>query len=153
MEMYRMLFFFSVCVMLAVCGCNSYNVSALPYDSRLTSVVLVENPRVIVHDFTDVLQDEFNARNIKVVRKPENYVQTRDEYVIRYDARQSWDFSNYLSYAMIRVEKDGMTMATGMYRHIGRSCSLDIFTKWRGTQWKMSDLYGELLKNYQKGRE
>lgn len=151
--MSRMTLFFLVCCMFAVCGCNSYKVSALPYDSHLTSVVLVENPRVIVHDFVDVLQDEFNARNIKVVRKPESYVQKKDEYVIRYDARQSWDFINYLSYATVRVEKDNMTMAKGTYRHIGRSCSLDIFTKWRGTQWKMSDLYGELLKNYQVGRE
>lgn len=152
--MSRMTFFLLVvCGMLVACGCNSYNVSALPYDSRLTSVVLIENPRVIVNDFADVLQDEFNARNIKVVRKPENYVQTKNEYVIRYDARQSWDFSNYLSYAMVRVEKDHVTMAKGTYEHIGRPCSLDIFTKWRGTQWKMSDLYGELLKNYQVGRE
>ena len=56
-----------ICGSLLVCGCSSYNVKSLPYDSSLTSVVLVENPKVIVRDFVDVLQDEFNARNIKVI--------------------------------------------------------------------------------------
>ena len=148
--MVRALCLLVICGVLFVSGCNSYNVRPLPYDSRLNNVVLVENPKVIVHDFVDVLQDEFNARNIKVIRKPENYVAKPDEYVVRYNALQSWDLSNYLSYAMILIEKDDMIKAKGTYDHVGRSCSLDCFTKWRGTQWKMSNLYGELLKNYQK---
>lgn len=134
-----------ICGSLLVCGCSSYNVKSLPYDSSLTSVVLVENPKVIVRDFVDVLQDEFNARNIKVIRKPGNYVAKPDEYVVRYNALQSWDLSLYLSYATVSVEKDNMMKARGVYD----SCSFD-FTKWRGTQSKMSDLYSELLKNYQK---
>lgn len=134
-----------ICGALLVCGCSSYDVKALPYDSSLTSVVLVENPKVIVRDFFDALQDEFNARNIKVVRKPGNYVAKSDEYVVRYNALQSWDLSLYLSYATVRVEKDNMVKAKGVYD----SCSFDL-TKWRGTQSKMSDLCNELLKNYQK---
>lgn len=133
---------------LLIVGCNSYRVDALPYDANLKDIVVIENRKVIVKDFTDVMVDEFNARNIKVRFVGENYVQKPDEYVVRYDARQSWDFSLYLSDATIRVTKDNMTKAKGKYHHIGGSCSWDIFTKWRGTEWKMKDVYDELLKNY-----
>ena len=136
------------CCFCLVSGCNSYRVNALPYDANLKDVVVIENRRVIVKDFKDVMIDEFNARNIKVRLEAENYVAKPDEYVVRYDARQSWDFSLYLSDATVRVIKDNMTKAKGKYHHIGGSCSLDIFTKWRGTEWKMKDVYDEMLKNY-----
>lgn len=131
-------------------GCNSYKVRSLPYDKELKDVVVIKNQKVIVSDFLDVMIDEFNARSIKVRLAPLNYNPTPHEYVIQYDARQSWDLSPYLSDATIRVMKDNMTKANGKYHHIGGSCSFDIFTKWRGTEWKMKDIYDELLKNYPK---
>ena len=139
----------SVVLCLALlCGCNSYNVKSLPYDSELKEVVVVENPKVIVNGFVDVMTDEFNARKIKVRNVPQNYASTPNDYVIQYDAHQSWDFTTYLSDATVRISKDGMTVAKGTYHHVGGSASFDVFTKWRGVEWKMKDLYGELLKNY-----
>ena len=138
------------CGLLLVCGCNSYKVQVLPYDAELKSVTVIANPKVAVHDFVDVMVDEFNARNIKVLSAPSDYVAKPEEYVIRYDARRSWDVSDYLSDATVRISKDNMTLGKGRYHHVGRSFSLDVFTKWRGTEWKMKDLYDELLKNYQK---
>lgn len=139
--------FFLIVAMLS--GCNTYNVKSLPYDPALKDVVVVHNPKVIVKDFVDVMTDELNARKIKVRNVPQDYVGMPNEYVVHYDARQSWDFSLYLSDASIRIIKDGMTVGKGRYHHTGGSASLDIFTKWRGTEWKMKDLYEDLLKNYQ----
>ena len=136
--------------MWLVSGCNTYSVQPLPYDDGLNDVVVVQNSKVIVEDFLDVMTDEFNARNIKVRLAQPSYVAKPNEYVVRYDARQSWDFSPYLSDATIRVSQDNMIKAKGKYHHIGGSCSFDCFTKWRGTEWKMKDLYEELLKNYPK---
>ena len=104
--------------------------------------------RVIVDDFTDVMVDEFAKRKIKLHNVTSELSDKSKGYVITYDARQSWDCSLYLSDATIRIIKDGMPVAKGKYHHIGQSFSLDIFTKWRGTEWKMKDLYDELLKNY-----
>ena len=129
-------------------GCNSYNVKSLPYDPNLKDIVVVDNPKVIVADFVDVMTDEFNAREIKVRCVPQSYAAKPKEYVVFYDARRSWDFSPYLSDATIRISKDGMTIAKGKYHHTGGSASLDVFTKWRGTEWKMKELYDELLKYY-----
>ena len=138
-----------VCFGLVVlCGCNSYNVKSLPYDAELKDVVVVDNPKVIVNDFVDVMTDEFNSRKIRIRRVPQSYTVKPNEYVLRYDARQSWDFSPYLSDATIRISKDEMTVAKGKYHHAGGSASFDFFTKWRGTEWKMKELYDELLKNY-----
>ena len=137
------------CLSLVVLyGCNSYNVKSLPYDAELKDVVVVDNPKVIVNDFVDVMTDEFSSRKIKIRRVPQNYVVKPNEYVLRYDARQSWDFSSYLSDATICISKDEMTVAKGKYHHAGGSVSFDFFTKWRGTEWKMKELYDELLKNY-----
>ena len=138
------------CMTAMLYGCNSYNVEPLPYDRGLVEVTVIENPKVKVTDFVDVMVDEFGARNIKVRCVPESYVQQPDEYVIKYDARQSWDFSSYLSDATIRISKDNFPVAKGKYHHVGQSCSFDLFTKWRGTEWKMKDLYDELLQNYPK---
>ena len=103
-----------------------------------------------MRDFVDVMVDEFNARNIKVLSAPPDYAAKLEEYVIRYDARRSWDVSDYLSDAIVRISKDNMTLGKGRYHYVGRSFSLDVFTKWRGTEWKMKDLYDELLRNYPK---
>ena len=134
--------------MILLYGCNSYNVKSLPYDPNLKDIVVVDNPKVIVADFVDVMTDEFNAREIKVRCVPQSYAAKPKEYVVCYDARRSWDFSPYLSDATIRIRKDGMTIAKGKYHHTGGSASLDVFTKWRGTEWKMKELYDELLKYY-----
>ena len=117
-------------------GCNSYNVKSLPYDPNLKNIVVVDNPKVIVADFVDVMTDEFNAREIKVRCVPQSYAAKPKEYVVFYDARRSWYFSPYLSDATIHIRKDGMTIAKGKYHHTGGSASLDVFTKWRGTEWK-----------------
>jgi len=130
------------------CGCNSYKVSPLPYDAELKNISVINNPRVVVDDFTDVMVDEFAKRKIKLHNVTSELSDKSEGYVITYDARQSWDCSLYLSDATIRIIKDGMPVAKGKYHHIGQSFSLDIFTKWRGTEWKMKDLYDELLKNY-----
>ena len=136
-------------ILVLLCGCNTYSVKSLPYDPELKDVVVVNNPKVIVKDFVDVMTDEFNARKIKVRNAPPDYVGKANEYVVHYDARQSWDLSLYLSDASVRIIKDGMTVGRGKYHHMGGSASLDLFTKWRGTEWKMKDLYEDLFRNYQ----
>ena len=133
---------------LLLCGCNSYKVTSLPYDAELKDITVVNNPRVIVDDFVDVMTDAFAVRNIRLHHVVAELHEKSDGYVIRYDARQSWDFTPYLSDATIRISKNGMPVASGKYHHTGQSFSLDIFTKWRGTEWKMKDVYDELLKNY-----
>ena len=48
--------------LILLCGCNSYNVKSLPYDPNLKDIVVVDNPKVIVDDFVDVMTDENSLR-------------------------------------------------------------------------------------------
>lgn len=131
-----------------VCGCNSYHVRSIPYDADFKTAVVINNPKVRVSDFEMVLEDAFAEHGIHVEFVSEGYMPADDEYVVRYNALQSWDFVLYMTDATVRVQKGRQNLGSGHYHHNGTNMSLDIFTKWRGTEWKMCDLYDELLKEY-----
>ena len=134
-------------------GCNTYDVRALNYDPEMKQVTVIQNPKVLVADFVNVLEDAFADRGIKVKYGPSNYSAAPGEYTVDYSARQSWDFTTYLSDANVNVRKDNALLGRGHYHHIGGSCSYSLF-KWQGTKKKMTPLYDELFKNYDsKARE
>lgn len=141
-------FLMAIVGMTFVVGCNSYRVKAIPHDDNFKTAVVVNNPKVRVSDFEAVLEDAFAEHGIGVRVVSEGYVPSNDEYVVRYNALQSWDFVLYMTDATIRVQKGSRQIGRGHYHHNGTNMSLDIFTKWRGTAWKMHRLYDELLKEY-----
>lgn len=134
---------------LLVIGCQSYDVRPLKYDPEMKSVTVVKNPKVIVPDSLNVMEDEFGARGIPVMIAHANHVAKEGEYVVTYDARQSWDFTSYLSDANVHVVKDNLLLGRGHYHHNGRSMSLSLW-KWQGTRTKMVPLYGKLLQEWKK---
>lgn len=142
------------CGMLLVCGCNSYKVTALPYDANLKGVVVVDNPKVRDGHFLPVLESAFAERGFRV-RHGAAADAAGDEAVVTYSALRSWDIVPYLADADVVISKNGVQKASGHYHHTGGSLSLDVFTKWRGDEYKMADLYDQMLKNYtsnQKGK-
>lgn len=140
---------FAAACMMVLAGCNSYKVRPLKYDPNLTEITVIENPRVIVSDFVDNIEDEFGARGIAVKVAGAGYVARSGEYTLSYEARQSWDFTNYLSDAKVNIRKNNVTVAHGRYHHNGGSASLSFF-KWQGTATKMEPLYEELLEEWDK---
>lgn len=134
-------------------GCNSYRVTALPYDANLKGVVVVDNPKVRDGHFVPVLERAFAERGFRV-RHGAATDAAGDEAVITYSALRSWDIVPYLADADVVISKNGVQKASGHYHHTGGSLSLDVFTKWRGDEYKMADLYDKMLENYtsnQKG--
>lgn len=132
---------------LSAVGCQSYDVRPLKYDPEMKSVTVVLNPKVIVPDFLNVMEDEFGVRGIPVMIANASHVAKEGEYVVTYDARQSWDFTTYLSDANVRVVKNNLLLGRGHYHHRGGSMSLSLW-KWQGTQAKMAPLYGKLLQEW-----
>ena len=122
---------------LTAVGCTSYDVRPLKYSPEMKSVTVVRNPKVRVSDFLNVMEDEFGARGIPVVMAPADHVAQDGEYVVTYDARQSWDFTTYLADANVRIRKDNLLLGQGHYHHRGGSLSLSPW-KWQGTKKKMS---------------
>lgn len=140
--------FVAMAILALLAGCNSYRVKAIPHDDNFKTAVVINNPKVRVSDFEAVLEDAFAEHGIGVRVVSEEYIPTNDEYVVRYNALQSWDVVLYMTDATIRVQKGSRQIGRGRYHHNGTNMSLDIFTKWRGTSWKMRELYDELLKEY-----
>ena len=126
-------------------GCNSYNVRPVKYDPEMTRVTVIQNPKVIVADFLNVMEEEFSTRGIPVKVENAGYVGKEGEYTVTYDARQSWDFTTYLADANVRIRKNNLLMGQGHYHHRGGSLSLSLW-KWQGTRKKMAPLYKELLQ-------
>ena len=137
---------FAVSALLFAAGCNTYDVRAIPYDRNMKEVAIIENPKVLVTDFVNVMEDEFVSRGISVRHVGPRHVLRPDEYSVTYDARQSWDIVTYLTDANVRVHKGGVSVGRGHYHHIGTSLSLAVWSKWRGTRVKMTPLYEELLQ-------
>ena len=135
-------------VLCGLVGCNTYDVRALKYDPDMKEVVVVNNPKVRVSDFEDVLADAFGQRGVAVRREASGYKAAAGEYVVGYTALQSWDFTTYLSDAKVWVNKDNHQQGRGHYHHVGENMSLS-FWKWQSTETKMTPLYDALLENYQ----
>ena len=139
-------------LMLFLAGCTSIEVEPLRYDPALKEIHLIENPKVVVHDFVPVLEQNFSQHGI-VIKRFSKFTQLgKDEYGIRYTAKQSWTLLSYLSEAAVEVYKGNELVAEGKYHLLGRSACLSPL-KWQGTETKMKPLYDELLKNYPAGKK
>ena len=128
-------------------GCTSIEVRPLPYDAQLKEISLIDNPRVIVHDFVSVMEEHFSRHGIALKQVPQFAQIGENTYAIRYSAQQSWDFTTYLSDAYVNVYKGNLLVACGKYHLIGGSACLSLL-KWQGTEKKMAPVFEELLKNY-----
>ena len=142
-------FLIAVLGILCLAGCTSIDVTPLQYDAKIKEIYLIDNPKVIVDDFVPVMERYFAQYGIGL-RRVSEFTQLRsNQYGIRYSARQSWDFTTYLSDAFVNVYKGNMLVAEGKYHLIGGSFCFSFF-KWQGTETKMKPVYEELMKNFPK---
>ena len=148
--MFRTLFIGAVLCCLV--GCNAYTVQKLPYDAALQTIVIERNDKVLVSDFEETLKYILRDLGLKVrVAQHPYYSYDPSTYVLHYTARQSWDFTAYLSLAEVTLYKNNQKVAKGTYKHRGASCSLSPF-KWQGTESKIRPLLEELFEEYQGRR-
>ena len=126
-------------------GCTSISVKPLDVALDVRSVCIKENPKVIVRDFIDVLCDGFDRHGIKSRLFSDN-PPVGCEYIVTYNALQTWDLSPYLSEAVIRIERNGEQIARADYHLVGKG-GLSL-TKWQGTKTKIDPVIDELLRLY-----
>ncbi len=130
-----------------VSACTSVHVKPVSYDSHpLVFVCIERNPKVMVEDFLDVLQDGFwrHAVETQIFEGP---LPDTCEYRLSYTARRSWDMVPYLSYAELKLRQRNFVVGKAVYEHIGGSFSWAP-TKWFGTQSKMDPVIDELLAEH-----
>jgi hypothetical protein len=130
----------------AVAGCTSIQVKPLDPAAPLKQVCIVENRRVEVTDFVDVLREGLDRHGIaSSVVASEGA--TSCETTLTYTALRTWDMAPYLSHAELRLWRDGRLMGAATY-HLNGGGGLSL-TKWQGTKAKMDPVIDQLLAGRQ----
>lgn len=138
----KKIFIISVAIMITS-GCTSINVRPIDSSLKMSHVCIENNPKVLVDDFVQVVEDGF-ARNGITTEIISSATTNTCEYKLTYTALRSWDFTPYLSHAEIRVEKSGQQIAYGEY-HLNGKGGFDM-TKWKGTKAKMDPVIDKMLE-------
>lgn len=104
-------------------------------------ICIVQNPRVKMNQALSGITSALENRNIKY-----HLVANRTDcnpdcaYMLKYEARRSWDMTTYLGSANLRLFKNGELVARSDYK--AGSATL---TKWGKTEERLDGLVGELL--------
>jgi len=126
----------------AVAGCTSVKVKPVSSIGPGTQVCIVNNPKVIVEGFVDVVRDGFSRHGLPTKLVNEDAASTCD-VTLTYTALRSWDLAPYLSHAELRLWKGGMQIGSAEYHLRGKGgYSL---TKWKGVKSKMDPVVDQLL--------
>lgn len=140
----RTLLFVAATALLGA-GCTAVTVEPLDPSLGINYVCIEENPKVIVVDFVTVLRDGFDRHGIATELASVER-SSACKYVLKYTALQSWDLETYLSHAELRLESDGLQIASAEY-HLKGKGGLS-FAKWDDTKTKIDPVIDELLAGY-----
>lgn len=152
---------------LSIGGCTSVTVRPLDASYNVKRICIRENPKVLVTDLVPVitegltrhhLESEFIASNLDK-EKLRDEDEGSDRYYmgitpapngcdfnLTYTARQSWDFTTYLSTADIEISNKTDVIATANY-HLVNKGGLSFF-KWQDVKTKIDPVIDELLQFY-----
>lgn len=126
----------------AVAGCTSVKVKPVSSIGPGTQVCIVNNPKVIVEGFVDVVRDGFSRHGLPTKLVNEDAAGSCS-VTLTYTALRSWDLAPYLSHAELRLWKDGMQIGSAEYHLRGKGgYSL---TKWKGVKSKIDPVVDQLL--------
>lgn len=127
-------------VSMILTGCTSVQVE--PVAVRPDLVCIQENPAVWIKDFLPVVRAGFARHGIAT----ESYAQVPRQcpYVLEYTARQTWDFTPYLSVAELTLRDANGRMVGQANYHLRGKGGLSLM-KWQGTAAKLDPVIDELL--------
>ena len=97
---------FAVAAALVAAGCTSIQVKPVDAAASFRQVCIVENSKVEVSDFLDVLRDGFDRHGIASSVVNLEGAKACD-VTLTYTALRTWDLAPYLSHAELRLWRDG----------------------------------------------
>ena len=152
---------------LTMGGCSSVTVKPLDASYKVKRICIRENPKVIVADLVPVITDGLTRHHIQSVFIASNLdkekLQDEDEladhyymnitpapsscdFSLTYTARQSWDFTTYLSSADIEISNKTGDIAVANY-HLRNKGGLSLY-KWQSVKTKIDPVMDQLLQFY-----
>ena len=127
--------------LLMLAGCTSSQVQPLRVATE--RICVLENPKVLVDDFVEVVREGFSRHGI-TTQVYQQIPHAQCPYVLTYSALRSWDFAPYLSVAELTIlGPQRQKVASAQYRLRGKG-GLSLM-KWQGTRSKIAPLIDELL--------
>ena len=140
--------FIALLVLTMCVGCIT--VSGKPVaktEEKIQLVCIKRNPKVIVPEFTEILEEGFSKHGIATKFYEE--VPSTCTHRLTYTARQKWDVVRFLSDAHLALYKGDILIG-----YADRSTSGGIFggggidpAKWKSTRSKLEPMIDELLEN------
>jgi hypothetical protein len=108
-------------VAMALAGCSSGPpIEPVPAGEKINHICIQKNPRVMVDDFTIVMQEGFMKRGISSTLF-DGDAPSACIYTATYTALRSWDIKMYLAEARIDIYRMGQPIASAPWRLTGRS--------------------------------
>jgi len=139
----KRLYLLSIVFVLAACTVTK--VTPLDPSLRVRKVCIEDNPKVIVPDFLDIIRDGFSRHGIATEVYSGEMPEGCDGK-LTYTALRSWDLAPFLSYAELRLYRDGAQIAYGEFHLRGKGGYA--LTKYKSTRAKMDPVIDELLRSY-----
>lgn len=125
----------------AVSGCSiQQSVETAEIDNR-ASLCVVENPEVRA-GFLSSLESALADKGIRYRIVSRTAVPEECQWTANYTARWSWDLALYMSFAEIRIYKDGVQQGKALYDSTGGGANMGKFID---ADTKIRELVNELL--------
>lgn len=131
-------------VLLSLQACTSVQVKPISSSdvNSINEICIVLNPAVTIDDFVPVIEKRIQHHGVKTrvlsaneARKCANQLQ--------YSARRSWDGVTYLSWAELKIYKNGQPVGDAEYKLKGKG-GLSLM-KWKSVESKMNPVVDELF--------
>lgn len=132
-------------VVTLLSGCTAIKVNNHPsFQARnLKTVCVIDNPKVVIKDFDNILINSFAKHNITAKIYPANSTPRFCEATVNYTALRSWDFAPYMTYAQLILIQDGKQVSDATFKL--RANGGLALNKWRSTQTKIDELVNQLI--------
>ncbi|TCB80605.1 Sbal_3080 family lipoprotein [Acinetobacter sp. ANC 4173] len=131
-------------MLLCLQACTSVQVKPIASNDvhAINEICIALNPAVTINDFVPVIEKRIQYYGVKT------RVLNADEarkctHQLQYSARRSWDGITYLSWAELKIYKNGQPIGEAEYKLKGKG-GLSLM-KWQSVETKMNPVVDKLL--------
>lgn len=130
---------------LGLVGCTSIQVNnATGFNPEsIRQVCIVDNPKVIIKDFNQIVEHSFARYNIDAKTYKDTDNLSLCQTTLNYTATRSWDMAPYMVAAQFNLLQNGRQVSEASFRLRGNGGLA--LNKWRSTETKINELVDQLL--------
>ncbi|HAV5501271.1 TPA: hypothetical protein JI107_18200 [Acinetobacter baumannii] len=130
---------------IGMVGCTSIQVNnATGFNPEsIRQVCIVDNPKVIIKDFNQIIERSFNRYNINAKTYKDTDNLSLCQTTLNYTATRSWDMAPYMVAAQFNLLQNGRQVSEASFRLRGNGGLAP--NKWRSTETKINELVDQLL--------